>query len=87
MIQTKLVWHFSEFSTIFYTFLKFIDLNLGKGLEICRQNPRKIKIRAIGSLLIGEEGAGGSPAKFQRGVVPRVEKERPASTRSSRRTC
>jgi hypothetical protein len=27
-----------------------------------------------------------SPAKFRQGVVSRVEKERPASTRSSRRT-
>jgi hypothetical protein len=34
----------------------------------------------------GEEETGTSPAKFRRGVVSGVEKERPASTRSSRRT-
>jgi hypothetical protein len=70
---------------MFYTFLNFTDLNLGEGLEIYRQNPRKIKIRAIGSLLVGEEGVGTSPAKFQRVVVSGVEKDWPTSIRSSRR--
>jgi hypothetical protein len=60
-------------------------LNLGEGLEICRLNPRKIKIRAIGSLLVREEGAGTSPAKFQRGAASGVEKDWPMSIRSSRR--
>jgi hypothetical protein len=59
-------------------------LNLGEGLEIYRQNPRKIEIRAIGSLLVGEEGAGTLPAKFQRGAVSGVEEDWLTSIRSSR---
>jgi hypothetical protein len=37
--------------------LKFTAFELG-GLEFYRQDPRKFEIRATGSLLVGEEGAG-----------------------------
>jgi hypothetical protein len=57
----------------------------GEGLDIYRQDPRKFEIRAIGSLLIGEEGAGVSPAKFQRGAASGVEEDWSTSIRSSRR--
>jgi hypothetical protein len=60
-------------------------LNLGEGLESYRQNTRKIEIRAIGSLLVAEEEAGTSLAKFRRGAVSGVEKDWPTSIKSSRR--
>jgi hypothetical protein len=58
---------------------------IGEGLEIYRQDPRKFEIRVIGSLLVGEEGAGVSPAKFKRGAASGVEEDWSTSIRSSRR--
>jgi hypothetical protein len=44
-IPKKLVWHFFEFSTIFYKFLKFIAFELGGGvLEIYKDALKTFEI-------------------------------------------
>jgi hypothetical protein len=43
-IPTKLVWHFSEFSTIFYKFLKFTAFELGGVLEIYKDALKTFEI-------------------------------------------
>jgi hypothetical protein len=58
-IPTKLVWHFSEFSTVFYIFLKFIAFELGGGLWKFTRTPLALlKSLHIRTWLVGEEGQG-----------------------------
>jgi hypothetical protein len=66
-IPTKLVWHFSEFSTIFYKFLKFTAFELGEALEIYRDTFNIFEILALIPLARWGRRAEVVPAKFRRG--------------------
>jgi hypothetical protein len=43
-IPRKLVWHFSEISTIFYEFLKFTAFELGGAVEMYKDTLRTFEI-------------------------------------------
>jgi hypothetical protein len=87
-IPTKPVWHFSEFSTIFYIFLKFTAFELGGGaLEIYRDTLNSFEILALIPLARRGRRAEVVPAKFRRGDGEGSEEKWSASTRRSRRTC
>jgi hypothetical protein len=87
-MPTKLVWHFSELSTIFYEFLKFTAFELGGGaLEFYRDTLNIFEIFALIPLAHRGRRAEGVPAKFRRGDDEGSEEKWSASTRRSRRTC
>jgi hypothetical protein len=85
-IPTKLVWHFSKFSTIFYKFLKFIAFELGGALEFYRDTLNTFEIFAHIPLARRGRKAEVVPAKFRRGDGRGWRKGWSASTRRSRRT-
>jgi hypothetical protein len=70
MNPTKLVLHFSEFSTIFYTFYKFLQKYNTIEDELLRQTPAKNQGCAIGSLGHGRRRCrpnSGEPAALPAG--------------------
>jgi hypothetical protein len=65
-IPTKLVWHFSKFSTNFYKFLKFIAFELrGGALEFYKDALRTFEIVALIPLARRGRRAEVVPAKFR----------------------
>jgi hypothetical protein len=55
-IPTKLVWYFSEFSTVFYIFLKFTAFELGGLWKFTRTPLTLLKSLHLYPWLVGEEG-------------------------------
>jgi hypothetical protein len=84
-IPKKLVWHFSEFSTVFYIFLKFTTFELG-ALEIYKDTLNTFEIFAHIPLARRGRRAEVVPAKFRRGDGRGWRKGSSASTRGPRRT-
>ena len=53
---TKLIWHFSDFSTFFLDFSKFTWKKNKRKISFWRKDPEKFWIKAIGSLVGSEVG-------------------------------
>jgi hypothetical protein len=81
MDSKKLVWHFSEFPTNFYKFLKITNFELRGGTGILQPRPREdLNPR---NWVLGSSGqrSWNSPAKFQRRWSPAARGNRPGRTR------